>query len=285
LVRNYKKVNAFSGERVEEINRDLKKALGEKDDEPIDMIQIHRAAKVITCISNGVNTLSEIADFCRLSKSTVHRLLKALEKSSFIMYNAFNRQYLIGTLITDIAARPETYHDYLKICAGKEMEELAAITEETVMMNVMVGLRQVRVMAILSKHDLRVVEGSRQAAYIFGGAGSQVLLAQLKDDELKTALNHLKLEKLTGLTVSNNETLLARIQKIRKQGYAISSGERLPGAIGVAAPVRNYVLPLALLIIGPECRMKDKTTNIVDLLLTIADRISFNLIDIFKSNT
>jgi IclR family transcriptional regulator, KDG regulon repressor len=284
MARNHKKVIAFSGERVEEINRDLRNALRGKDDEPIDMMQIHRAAKVITCISNGVNTLSEIADFCQLSKSTVHRLLKALEKSSFIMYNAFNRQYLIGTLITDIAASPETYHDYLKICAGKEMEELAAITEETVMMNVMVGLRQVRVMAILSKHDLRVVEGSRQAAYIFGGAGSQVLLAQLKDDELKTALKHLKLEKLTGLTVSNNETLLARIQKIRKQGYAITCGERMPGAIGVAAPVRNYVLPVALLIIGPECRMKDKTANIVDLLLTIADRISFNLIDIFKPN-
>ena len=111
------------------------------------------------------------------------------------------------------------------------MEELAAITEETVMLNVMVGLRQVRMMAILSKHDLRVVEGSRQAAYIFGGAGSQVLLAQLKDDELKIALKHLRLEKLTGLTVSNNETLLARIQKIRKQGYAITCGESDPAQL------------------------------------------------------
>ena len=48
--------------------------------------------------------------------------------------------------------------------------------------------------------------------------------------------------------------------------------------------MRNYVLPAALLVIGPECRMKDKTANIVDLLLTIADRISFNLIDISKPN-
>jgi IclR family transcriptional regulator, KDG regulon repressor len=284
MARNSKKTFAFSGERVEEINRDLRNALRGQDDEPIDMMQIHRAARVITCISNGVNTLSEIADFCQLSKSTVHRLLKALEKSSFIMYNALNRQYLIGTLITAIAASPDTCHDYLKICAGKELEELADITEETVMMNVMVGLRQVRVTAILSKHDLRVVEGSPQAAYIFGGAGSQVLLAQLKDDELKTALKHLKLDKLTGLTVSNREALLARIQKIRKQGYAITYGERMPGVIGVAAPVRNYVLPAGLLIIGPECRMKDKTANIVDLLLTIADRISFNLTDISKPN-
>ena len=285
MTKNNKNQLALSDERIEEINRDLKSVLGGKDDEQVDMMQIHRAAKVITCISNGINSLSEIAYYCQLSKSTVHRLLKALEKSRFIMYNIFNRQYLIGTLITDIAARPETYHDYLKMCAGKEMEELAAITEETVMLGVMIGLRQVRVLSIPSKHDLRVVEGSRKAAYIFAGAGSQVLLAQLKDDELKTALKHFKIEKLTSLTVVDKEAMLARIQKIRQQGYAVSSGERMLGAMCVAAPVRNYILPTSLLIMGPESRMKEKTASFVDLLLTIADRISFNLVDVFKPNT
>jgi DNA-binding IclR family transcriptional regulator len=283
-MKNEKTRTTITSMRYNEKDFDLKNVLGDKTEEQLDMMQIHRAARVITCISNGVSSLSDIAEYCRLSKSTVHRLLKALEKSGFIIYNALNRQYLIGTLITDIAARPETYHDYLKMCAGKEMEELAAITEETVMLNVMVGLRQVRVLAIPSKHDLRVVEGSRKSAYILAGAGSQVMLSQIKDNELKIALKHFKIEKLTSQTVVDKEVLLARIQKIRQQGYAVSSGERMAGAMCVAAPVRNYVLPASLLIIGPECRMKEKTANFVDLLLTIADRISFNLIDIFKPN-
>jgi len=282
MIRNAKTRTTQSSDRFDGKEIDLKNVLSGADEEQLDMMQIHRAARVITCISNGVNSLSEIADYCRLSKSTVHRLLKALEKSRFIIYNTFNRQYLIGDLITDIAARPETYHDYLKMCAGKELEELADITEETVMLGVMVGLRQVRVLSIPSKHDLRVVEGSRKAAYIFAGAGSQVLLGQLKDDELKAALKHFKLERLTSATVIEKEALLARIQKIRQQGYAVSSGERMPGAMCVAAPVRNYILPTSVLVMGPESRMKDKISSFIDLSVTIADRISFNLADIFK---
>jgi IclR family transcriptional regulator, KDG regulon repressor len=283
--KNMKNQMLVTDERTAAINRELKNVLDNKDDAQPDMLQIHRAAKVITCISNGINSLSDIADSCQLSKSTVHRLLKALEKSRFIIYNTFNRQYLIGDLITDIAARPETYHDYLKICTGKAMEELAAVTEETVMMCVMVGLRQVRVLSIPSKHDLRVVEGTRKVAYIFAGAGSQVLLAQLKDDELKASLKYFKMEKLPNNTPLDTKTLLARIYKIREQGYAVSVGERIPGAICVAAPVRNYVLPVSLIIVGPECRMKDKMEGFIDLLITVADRISCNLIDIFRRGT
>ena len=122
--------NLFENGRFTAKNFDLKNILDQSDDVKPDMIQIHRASKVITCISNGVNTLSDIADYCGLSKSSSHRLLKALEKSNFIMYNSFARQYSIGLLITDIALKPETYHDYLNICAGKELEELAASTGE-----------------------------------------------------------------------------------------------------------------------------------------------------------
>jgi IclR family KDG regulon transcriptional repressor len=281
MIKNGRTRISVSRERFDEKDLDLKNVLGGAE-EPLDMIQIHRAAKVITCIGNGVNSLSDIADYCRLSKSTVHRLLKALEKSHFVIYNHFTRQYLIGDMITDFAAKPETYHDYLKICAGKEMQELAEITEETVMLSVMVGLRQMRVLSIPSKHDLRVVEGSRRAAYIFAGAGSQVLLAQLKDEELKAALKHFKLEKLTSLTVVDKESMMARIRRIRQQGYAVSAGERITGAMCIAAPVRNYVLPASLIVVGPESRMKEKTSSFIDLLLTIADRISFNLVEIFK---
>jgi len=283
MIKDTKTYRASSNGRFGGTNLALKNQLDDTEKEQTDMMQIHRAARVITCISNGINSLSDIADYCQLSKSTVHRLLKALEKSHFIIFNPFNRQYLMGDLITDIAAKPETYHDYLIICAEKEMAELATITEETVMLTVMLGLRQVKILSIPSKHDLRVVEGSRKASVFFAGAGSQVLLAQLKDDELTTAIKRLRLEKLTSHTIVSKEALLARIKRIRQQGYAVSSNERILGAMCVAAPIRNYVLPAELIVIGPLSRMKDKSASFVDLLLTITDRISFNIKEVFKS--
>lgn len=283
MVKDILNHNHIDNGRFTGKNFDLKTILDQTDKEQPDMIQIHRASKVITCISNGVNTLSGIADYCGLSKSSAHRLLKALEKSNFIMYNSLNRQYLIGQLITDIALKPETYHDYLNICAGKEMEELAESTGETIILLVMVGLRQVKIHSILSKHDLRVSEGSRKAVGIFAGAGSQVLLSQLKDEELKVALNSLKMDKITDRTIINKRGLLARIGKIRRQGYAMTSGERLSGVICLAAPVKNYALPTALTVIGPQSRMKGKSGEFTGLLLNASNRISANILDIYQS--
>jgi DNA-binding IclR family transcriptional regulator len=283
MVKDILNHNLVDNGRFTGKNFDLKNILDQTDEEQPDMIQIHRASKVITCISNGVNTLSDIGDYCELSKSSAHRLLKALEKSNFIMYNSFTRQYLIGQLITDIALKPETYHDYLNICAGKELEELAESTEETIILLVMVGLRQVKIRSILSKHDLRVSDGSRKSVGIFAGAGSQVLLSQLKDDELKIALNSLKMDKITDRTIINKKALLARIRKIRRQGYAMTCGERLSGVICLAAPINNYVLPTALTIIGPQNRVKGKSAGFIDLLLHASNRISANILDIYQS--
>ena len=147
----------------------------------------------------------------------------------------------------------------------------------------MVGLRQVKIRSILSKHDLRVTEGSRKDVGIFAGAGSQVLLSQLKDAELKMALNRLKIDKITDRTVINRKALLARITRIRRQGYAMTSGERLSGVICLAAPVKNYALPAALTIIGPQIRMKGKSAEFIELLLNASNHISANILDIYQS--
>jgi DNA-binding IclR family transcriptional regulator len=47
--------------------------------------------------------------------------------------------------------------------------------------------------------------------------------------------------------------------------------------MGIAVPIRNYVLPAALSVIGPEVRMKPGVKKFTGALLTGAARISENL--------
>jgi IclR family KDG regulon transcriptional repressor len=264
-------------------NPGLKARLEELSDEDADLIQIQRAAKVITCISNGVDTLSEIGEYCGLGKSSVHRLLKSLEKSHFILYNEFNRQYLIGEMITDIASKPETYHDYLYMCSGNEVEEVAEYTGETVILLVLVGLRQFKVRAISSKYDLGVASGNRSSKPVFAGAGSHVLLSQLDDDQLSTAVKSVSWTKVTGRSLTSPSSIVSRIKQIRKQGYALSSGERIPGCLSIAVPVLNYTLPTALILLGPSFRMKSKQAEYLTLMLKKAHQIELNLAALSKS--
>jgi DNA-binding IclR family transcriptional regulator len=46
---------------------------------------IRRAAEILNCISSGTNSVTDIANKCNLSKSTVHRLLKALAEPELLM--------------------------------------------------------------------------------------------------------------------------------------------------------------------------------------------------------
>jgi DNA-binding IclR family transcriptional regulator len=269
-------------DRFEKRNPELINILDDSSEEHPDMIQIHRASRIITCISNGVNSLSEIADYCKISKSGTHRILKAMEKSHFIIYNPFGRKYLIGDLITGITSKPNINHEYLIVNSNLEMEEVATITEETVNLTVLSGLGQITIRTIPSKYHLRVVEAVNALEFSFGGAISHVLLSQVKDNELDMVLRNRRLEPLTNYSITEKEALLAEVQKTRLQGYEVTVGERIIGAMCISAPIRNYLIPVALGIIGPEARMKDKTSNFVKLLMDVSNRISYNLLNTFK---
>jgi IclR family transcriptional regulator, KDG regulon repressor len=269
-------------ERFEEKDLELKNTLNNMDQEHPDMVQIHRSAKVIICISHGVNSLSEIADYCKISKSAAHRILKALEKSRFIQYNSFSRKYIIGDLIIGIAAKPNINHEYLRINSNLEMEELATITGETINMTVLSGMGHIGVRTIQSKYDLRVVKGTDIKAFSFNGAISHVLLSQVSDNELEMFLRNIRIEPPAHDSVKDKDDLLTQIKNVKLQGYDISIGERVVGAMCISAPIRNYILPAALNILGPEPRMKERSQSYVKLLLDVSNRISFNLLSILK---
>ena len=58
---------------------------------------VSRALEILLCLGKDIHSLAGIADYCKLSKSTVHRLLKTLEESYFVLQDPINQQYYFGT--------------------------------------------------------------------------------------------------------------------------------------------------------------------------------------------
>lgn len=245
------------------------------------MLQIQRASKVLICISSGINTLSDLADYCEVSKSSMHRLLKALERFNYVIYNPFSRQYLIGELIINVASKTESAHQYLATCARKELERVADITGETVLLGVLAGTLPVCIRFINSRYQLRVVDDTSNAPTLRAGAASYILLSQLKDNELVSIYKNFKKDTSDDTPAPAFEIWMNNIQKAREQGYAISQSEKIIGAMAISAPVRNYFLPATITILGLEMRMKEKSGSYVDLLVNNAERISVNLRNFF----
>jgi IclR family KDG regulon transcriptional repressor len=243
---------------------------------------ISRAADILFCLSNGINTVTDIAKKCELSKSTVHRLLKALKESHLATQDPINQQYHLGPLITRLSSNPQTNHNYLITCSIEEMNGLWNIVEETVTLNIMIGIQYVRLHEIPSKHDLRVIERYDPVGPIYVGATAKVLLSQLNDEELKAAIKHIRISCVTEHSVTDKKILLAQSRKIRQQGYAISYGERIAGALCISAPIKNYFWPAALSIVGPEIRLKPRVNELVREVTARSSRITNNITDFYQ---
>lgn len=244
---------------------------------------IYRAGNILQCLGNGVSTITEIARHCNLSKSTVHRLLKALEESDIASQNPISHRYYLGPLITRLASKPQNTHEYLITSSIDEMRHLSDISEETITIGIMTGIQYVHLHEIQSKHDLRVTEEGRKNRPLFMGATTKVLLSQLDDNELKIAIKNINITPATANTVTDKNVLMAQLKEIRKRGYAVSYGETVVGALCISAPIRDYALPAALSIVGPESRLKPRVNGLVKELRAGADLISKNIAVIYRT--
>jgi DNA-binding IclR family transcriptional regulator len=245
---------------------------------------IPRAARILTCLSRNINSISEIARQCGYAKSTVHRVLKILEESYIVTEDHSQNLYYIGPLITKITMNPMVVHEYLVRCGLEEMKHLSALSEETVCLDVMLGIQTIPLFEVPSLHDIRVVDSNnKKIGLLYIGASAKVLLSQLSDQRLEIAMKYTELPKLTENTVVDKNLLIAQILEIRQKGYCVTNGEIITGGICVSAPIHNYTSPVSLSVIGPEYRLKSRQNEVINQLKISSSKISREVLEIFGS--
>ena len=212
---------------------------------------ISRGAEVLISMSNGLDRISDISKRIGLSKSTVHRLLKSLEKSGFTIQDSLTHRYHLGPLILNLSSKPIIAHQHLVMCAIEEMRRLRDLSRETVVLHIRVGMERICLEELQSLEDIKYTAGKGVTAPVYTGSAGKVLLAELEDDELHLLLNHLKMIRIGPDTITDRQVLLKELEKVRKQGYATSHHERLPDAASISVPIKGYPCPVALSVLGP----------------------------------
>ena len=74
---------------------------------------------------------------------------------------------------------------------------------------------------------------------LWAGTSGRLLLACLPDDKREKLLAQLALQRFTEETITSVAALRRDLQRVRKQGYAVSYGERVGGAASISTPVRD----------------------------------------------
>jgi DNA-binding IclR family transcriptional regulator len=238
---------------------------------------VFRIANVLTCLSHGINSLTDIANACNVNKSTMHRLLAALCEAHVAMQNPADQQYNLGPLISELTSDLSMTHQSLIVCAANEMDSLANYTGETIGLNALIGLQQISLYEIPSIQGFRVVLKRKYTDNMHAGATSRVLLSQLNKKDLKLVIANLDFKPLTENTITYKDQWLAHLKQAKEEGYSISYGERLIGAMTISAPIKNYLFPVALDVVGPEARVKPRVNEFIAELLACAGRIQENI--------
>jgi DNA-binding IclR family transcriptional regulator len=110
---------------------------------------------------------------------------------------------------------------------------------------------------------------------LYVGAFRKVLLAFQPMPWIKNYIRTVTFEKFTPNTISNTKDLLAEIDRIKKQGYATSFGEKLADAAGIAAPVYDHAgqIRAAIQVAGPITRINKRTAKrYIESVLSVADQ-------------
>jgi DNA-binding IclR family transcriptional regulator len=117
-------------------------------------------------------------------------------------------------------------------------------------------------------------------APVYTGSAGKILLSELKSNELQLLVENLQLNPIGPHTVTDKKTLLKELEKVRKQGYATSFGERIHGSASISVPIENYICPVALSVLGPDNRFSlNMMMNVLKEMKKSAIRISKKLIE------
>ena len=240
---------------------------------------ISRVAKILISLSEGKNTVSEVAKYCEISKPTASRLLRALEKSNLAVRDNIHPKYYLGPLLSQIVANPLIAHLNLIASSIGEMNRLSKMYGETVALGILVGIQHMRLHTIPGRHEIRVYEDENLYSIIpqLQGAATKAVLSELSKKELSLMLRNIKLEKLTDNSITDVEEFIEQINQAKKQGYAISHGEKLVGALAISVPIKGYQFPAVLSILGFEPRLAPKVDEALSEMIASAKRISSNI--------
>jgi DNA-binding IclR family transcriptional regulator len=236
---------------------------------------IQRATRILRVLSDHPEglSLSQIASRVGLARSTVHRLVAALEEERLVTLVSPNGRFRLGSTLAmfglavqrDLATQ---LHPYLV--------SLSRSLNETVDLAVLEHDQVHFIDQVAARRRLRAVSAVGSVFPAHCTANGKVLLATLTPDRVDQLLPR-RLERLTPYTVTDRKALLAEIDEVRAGGIAFDRQEHTIGicAVGVAILTDSQVQPAAITVPLPTQRFVGNEDHLVAQLLETCEAIQF----------
>jgi DNA-binding IclR family transcriptional regulator len=223
-------------------------------------------------------TMTELADYLGMAKSTVHNYLTTLESEEYAVVRDGEYQLSLKFYQHGLWTKKK---QRVAGVAGPSLRKLAQETGELSWI-------------IVEEHGRAVCiekAGGDQAIQTYGRAGKRMgihltaggksILANLPDSRIESIIERHGLPQETDASIGSEEELWEEIETIRERGYALNQGETVDGIRAVGAPIMpEGEVVGGISVAGPKYRMINEYffSELPELVLGVANEIELRLI-------
>jgi DNA-binding IclR family transcriptional regulator len=235
---------------------------------------VGRALAIFDAFDNEHLSLSlqEIAERIRMPKTTAFRLVNTLERAGFLI-RMDNQQYCLSLKVARLGGLVRSTLNIREI-ARPVMFEVNKQTHETITLNTIVGTDRMVLEVVDTPSPLMSMARLGQHVPLFLSASSRIMLAYMEPDELERTL------KVTAAGVEFDRPAFDReLARFRKQGYALSRGQRVPGLTAISVPLFdiNGKVRNSLSLTGPSIRIDPIDLDLAEIMMAAGRDISTRL--------
>ena len=211
---------------------------------------LDRTMAILDAVERGARSFTAIVEATGYTRSTTHRLIKAMEDHGLITLDG-GRGYRLGPRLLGLvmaAARDLPLRDL----ARAALQRLATSSGESAQLYILDGDRRVCIDAVESSSELRTIVAVGATLPLTRGSAGKVFLAWLPEPHRELILRALERDDPPAAT-----HLRTQVGTARRRGWADSVGEREAGVASVSAPVldRGGCLVAVVSVSGPAGRI------------------------------
>ena len=224
-------------------------------------------------------SLRVMARHLNIDPTTVYRILCDLKELGYVRQQSADSRYQLSLKIASISAR---LLDKVQVrqMAVPFMEGLTSKINETTHLAILDDPEFVYIHKVNNDQAVRMRSAIGQRGQLYCTAVGKSLLAFMPKPDVLRIAEKIVYERVTPNTITSKEQLLAELDQIRIQGYAVDDEENEVGIRCVGAPIFDYSgnVAGALSISGWTISMtKERLPEVIPELLQTTQQISTEL--------
>jgi DNA-binding IclR family transcriptional regulator len=232
---------------------------------------IHRAVQVIELLaaSHSGFSLAEVSRQTGIPKSSLFRILAALEQHSIVLQDHERKIFRLGMKLLDWGNAALEKID-LKTIVHPHLIRMAHETRESYYLTILDGFEVIIIDRADNPEMWSIVARLGARSPVHATASGQVLIADLPEETLHRIIGQSGMKKFTAKTITSELRLKKRLREIVRDGFSVADAEYKPDLCAISVPIYDHNgKVVAALMTGIQSERKKKEESIARIIRTL----------------